>query len=456
MSKSGSVKRSQTIFMLAWFHAVIQERRKYIPQGWTSFYEFSDSDLRTAVAVIENLYDNSDGSLSWDYVHGLLNNAIYGGRVDNQFDLRILVTYLEDYFNSKVISGVGSSLKDFGLNSDLPTTTNHQELLDIVYKLPEEDKPIFFGLPPNIEKTYQRNVSNEVLKQIKILSVSKEIGVKFEREKWQSELTPLLNLWKKLNQGSSMLHLNSNQPQESYNSPVKDFIELEYFNGVNLIQTVHKSLAGISKILRGTALLSETTMSVASSILKHQTPEIWQKLWQGPEDPNVYIKTIVAKAQDVVKWKNRAEKGDLLGDTLDLSEIFSPDTFLSAVAEESSRQHSMSMSDMVLKTSWTKMGSSNSSTSISISGLLLEGASFDGVRLNDNHHKSPSVQIAPVVHLAFVPAEKLERSSSELMKVPLYWNKDRERLLTMLDLPSNGNASRWLKASVCFFVKDIV
>jgi dynein heavy chain 2 len=33
----GGVTRSQTLFVLAWFHAIAQERRKYIPQVFFSF-----------------------------------------------------------------------------------------------------------------------------------------------------------------------------------------------------------------------------------------------------------------------------------------------------------------------------------------------------------------------------------------------------------------------------------
>jgi len=32
VSKSGSVSRSQALFVLAWFHAIVQERRIFIPQ----------------------------------------------------------------------------------------------------------------------------------------------------------------------------------------------------------------------------------------------------------------------------------------------------------------------------------------------------------------------------------------------------------------------------------------
>lgn len=38
------------------------------------------------------------------------------------------------------------------------------------------------------------------------------------------------------------------------------------------------------------------------------------------------------------------------------------------------------------------------------------------------------------------------------MKVPLYWSKERDRLLAMLDVPTNGNESRWLQAMDCDFL----
>ena len=50
-----SVVRSQALFVLAWFHAVVQERRMLIPQGWSEFYEFSLSDLRAGASIIDRL-----------------------------------------------------------------------------------------------------------------------------------------------------------------------------------------------------------------------------------------------------------------------------------------------------------------------------------------------------------------------------------------------------------------
>ena len=79
---------------------MVQERRTYIPQGWSKFYEFSFGDLRSGSAVME-MAGGASGSNGpdWQTVHGLMEKAIYGGRIDNGFDNRVLQAYLAAYFN---------------------------------------------------------------------------------------------------------------------------------------------------------------------------------------------------------------------------------------------------------------------------------------------------------------------------------------------------------------------
>lgn len=43
---------AQALFLLAWFHSIILERRNYLPQGWMKFYDFSSSDLNSAMELI--------------------------------------------------------------------------------------------------------------------------------------------------------------------------------------------------------------------------------------------------------------------------------------------------------------------------------------------------------------------------------------------------------------------
>lgn len=45
--------QARLLFLLACFHAVIQERRTFIPQGWSKFYEFSYGDMRAGTFVIK-------------------------------------------------------------------------------------------------------------------------------------------------------------------------------------------------------------------------------------------------------------------------------------------------------------------------------------------------------------------------------------------------------------------
>ena len=59
IAQGDSVLHAQALFALSWFHAVLQERRCYIPQGWSKFYEFSMSDLRAGASIIDRMFHGS-------------------------------------------------------------------------------------------------------------------------------------------------------------------------------------------------------------------------------------------------------------------------------------------------------------------------------------------------------------------------------------------------------------
>ncbi|XP_075054902.1 cytoplasmic dynein 2 heavy chain 1 [Mixophyes fleayi] len=452
ISKNGLSSRAQALFSLAWFHAVCQERRNYIPQGWTKFYEFSLSDLRAAYDIIDRLFEGGR-SFQWDFVHGLLENAIYGGRIDNFFDLRVLRSYLEQFFNSHA-GGIRGSKMAFPLSISLPNSCSIMDYRSVIDSLPEDDKPAFFGLPANIARSSQRMISSQVISQLRILSRSVTAGSKFDRELWSNELSPVLNLWKKLNQNSSLIHQKVSPPTERHGSPILSFIILEQFNALRLLQSIHQSLAALSKVIRGTSLLTSEVQGLASALLEQKCPLAWQNKWEGPEDPLQYLRGLVSRTVAIQNWVEKAEKQTLLSDTLDLSELFHPDTFLNALRQETARTMNCSMDNLRFVASW-KGRIHEAKLQVKISGLQLEGCSFDGNSLSENEHDSPSVSLVPPCYMAWISQQSTGTySSEECISLPVYTSAERDRVVTNIDVPCGTSQNRWIQCGAALFLKN--
>lgn len=46
-------ERGQIYFQITWLHAVIMERLRYTPIGWSKRYEFSEADLKSTIEIID-------------------------------------------------------------------------------------------------------------------------------------------------------------------------------------------------------------------------------------------------------------------------------------------------------------------------------------------------------------------------------------------------------------------
>ncbi|XP_022324921.2 cytoplasmic dynein 2 heavy chain 1-like isoform X2 [Crassostrea virginica] len=452
ISKSGSVLRAQALFALAWFHAVVQERRMYIPQGWTKFYEFSQSDLRAGADIIDRLVKTGTDQ-EWKFVHGLYEFAIYGGRVDNPFDVRVMVSYLKQFFDGNTLSqGRNRQLGPL----KLPSSTNFRDYVDAIEELPEFDKPSYFGLPENIERSAQRIISNQVIGQLKVLQRADAKANKFDKEIWATELGPILNLWKKLNQGSQLINSKIKPPSDKtgQEAPIISFIKLEQYNAVKLVQTIHQSLASLSKIIRGTMLLTKEVQNLAAALLNQETPLNWQAKWDGPEDPMHYLRGLISRATAIQTWVDKANNGNLLRDTLDLSELFHPDTFLNALRQQTAREVGCSMDSLKFGASW-RGGVQGAKTQVKIGGLQLEGCSFDGARLSENQRDSPSVSAIPPCHVAWIPKDAPDPYGlDDVISIPVYTSSERDHIVTRMDLPCGGNQSLWLQCGAALFLKS--
>jgi len=66
---------------------------------------------------------SGSGNITWEFVHGLYENAIYGGRVDNIYDVRVLTSYLKEFFNTAVLV---DGRKSLGPAINIPTVTSYK------------------------------------------------------------------------------------------------------------------------------------------------------------------------------------------------------------------------------------------------------------------------------------------------------------------------------------------
>ncbi len=100
----------QMLFCIAFLHALVQERRTYIPQGWTKFYEFSVADLRVSAQTIVDYLKHDKKDSVWKNIRGLIINSFYGGRIDNLFDFEVLNVYVQKILDNQHILTQGNKI----------------------------------------------------------------------------------------------------------------------------------------------------------------------------------------------------------------------------------------------------------------------------------------------------------------------------------------------------------
>jgi dynein heavy chain len=111
------------VFSLCFFHAVVQERKKFGALGWNIRYEFSEADLDTSITMLRNFLAEND-EIPWDALKFMTGEITYGGRVTDDWDRILLMSTLSNYYNDTIVSSTSQTLLSESSDYYVPSLTN--------------------------------------------------------------------------------------------------------------------------------------------------------------------------------------------------------------------------------------------------------------------------------------------------------------------------------------------
>lgn len=148
------------VYVLAFFHAVVQERRKYGKLGWNVAYDFNETDFRISMALIGTYLSKAaaagDELIPWGTLRYLIGEAMYGGRVSDGYDRRILTTYLDEYLGDFLFDTFQPFRFYAGKDAlyKIPAPGGRDAYCAEIDGLPLVQTPEVFGLHPNADISY--------------------------------------------------------------------------------------------------------------------------------------------------------------------------------------------------------------------------------------------------------------------------------------------------------------
>lgn len=445
------------VYVLAFFHAVVQERRKYGKIGWNVPYDFNESDFQVCMEILNTYltkaFNQADSKIPWGSLKYLIGEVMYGGRAIDSFDRRILMVYMDEYLGDFIFDTFQPFhfFQNDEVDYRIPKDGPKDDYVEEIESLPLANTPEVFGLHPNAEIGYYTQAARDMWKHlIELQPQTGETGGGISRDEYISQVAK--DIQNKLPKVFDLDLIRKKLGLEISPTTVVLLQEVERFN--KLIVRMGRSLAELQRALAGEVGMSSELDEVARALFNGQIPVIWRKL--APD-------TLKSLGNWMLHFKKRFDQYSTWIDegeptVMWLSGLHIPESYLTALVQATCRKNGWPLDRSTLYTQVTKYHTAEEVTERSgqgcfVSGLYLEGADWSTEKSCLIRSK-PKVLVVELPILKVIPIESHRLKLQNTLRTPVYTTSMRRNAMGVglvfdSDLSTTKHISHWVLQGVC-------
>nr|XP_021503796.1 dynein heavy chain 2, axonemal [Meriones unguiculatus] len=444
---SKPAKYKKLLFALCFFHSILLERKKFLQLGWNIVYGFNDSDFEVSENLL-SLYLDEYEETPWDALKYLIAGVNYGGHVTDDWDRRLLTTYINDYFCDLSLSTPNyrlSVLETYFIPKD-GALASYKEYISM---LPSMDPPEAFGQHPNADVASQITEARTLFETL--LSLQPQITP--TRIGGQSREEKVLELAADVKQKiPEMIDYEGTRKLLALDPSPLNVVLLQEIQRYNkLMKTILFSLTDLEKGIQGLIVMSTSLEEIFNCIFDAHVPPLWGKAYPSQKPLASWTRDLAVRVEQFELWASRAHPPVIFW----LSGFTFPTGFLTAVLQASARQNNISVDSLSWEFIVSTVDDSNlvypPKDGVWVRGLYLEGAGWD--RKNSSLVEAEPMQLVclmPTIH--FRPTESRKKSAKGMYSCPCYYypnragSTDRASFVIGIDLRSGAmTPDHWIK-----------